>query len=237
MAEEPKKSKVPQIVAGSLAVLTSAGIGSIFGVAGTTVGLAFGSLVSGLAAEIYERPLEKAHDTLKSKLTKKKFPEVSSPQDVKITEKSRYGDTRFFTGVLLDQPPKPVRRKFNPKWAILVAIITFVVGLGSVTLIEFAKGSPISGGNSGTTLSGLLGKPTKTVEKSPTSHPEWTTTQDYPTTTAPTFSETTTEPSTTNNSQTSTPSTTNSETTVTTTPQETTSQSVPVTSNNSVLGN
>jgi hypothetical protein len=231
MAEEENKSKVPQIVAGSLAVFTSALVGSLFGVAGTTVGLAFGSLVSGLAAEIYERPLTKAHNTLKSKLKKKDESAPPSSHDVKITEKSKYGDTRFFTGVLIDEPPKP-HRKFNAQWAIIVAVLTFVIGFGSITIIEFAKGSPISGGNSGTTLSGLLGNPIKTKPETTTEHPEWTTTEVVPTTTVtPSFTETTT-PSITSTPETSSslPTTSSSGAAITTdtAPQITTTQNVSI---------
>lgn len=163
---EKKASKLPEIAATSLATLTSALVGSLFGIAGTMVGLAFGSLISGLATEIYKHWFTKAHDSLKNRLTKKDASAAPSPRDIRITERRADGYTGYFSGVLQEAPPKKTSQDFlkrlNWKWAIAVTAITFVVGFGSISLIEVAKGSPISGGNSGTTISGLLGNSTQT---------------------------------------------------------------------------
>lgn len=227
MAEETKTSKVPAIAATSLAGLTSALIGSFFGVAGTAVGLAIGSLISGLAAEYYERWIRKVHTTLHDRLIKKDSPAPSS-RDVKITEKRKDGYTQYFTGVLLDEQPQEIKKKWNLKWALAIMVVTFIVGLSSITLIEFAKGSPISGGNNGTTLSGLLGSPTQTKTRPTTVvRPTWTDTE--PPTSSWTSAPDSNEPTTT-----TVPTTTNSppETMTTTPPHTSTSSpttSVPVT--------
>lgn len=191
MAEEKKDSKVPEIVATSLAGLTSAYVGSYFGVAGTTIGLAFGSLVSGIAAEYYKVAIKHGTNTLKDRLKKKDSNAAPSSRDIKITEKRADGYTGYFSGTLLEAPPKAVKwNKLNWKWAITIMVVTFVVGFGSISILEFAKGSPISGGNHGTTLSGLFGQATQTkVTKTSSSRMEtttetpWTTTTIVPTTT------------------------------------------------------
>lgn len=208
MTENNKDSKVPEIVATSLAGLTSAYVGSYFGVAGTTIGLAFGSLVSGIAAEYYKVAIKHGTNTLKDRLKKKDSNAAPSSRDIKITEKRADGYTGYFSGTLLEAPPKAVKWKMNWKWAITIMVVTFVVGFGSISILEFAKGSPISGGNSGTTLSGLFGQATQTkVTKTKSPRTETTTETPWSTTIVPTTTQvpesTTTSPAPSSTPQTS----------------------------------
>lgn len=215
-SKEAKKSKVPTIVATAFAGLTAGYLGSFFGVTGTTVGLAFGSLVSGLSAELYEHYFSKAHDSLKNRLTKKSASAAPSPRDIRITEKRADGYTGYFSGVLMEVPPKKTDflKRLNWKWAVAIATLTFIIGFGSISLIEVAKGSPISGGNSGTTISGLLGNSTQTTTTThrPTETDTWTetTTEESLSSTKTT---TTTVPSTTTSSSATSSSQSPSETT------------------------
>lgn len=154
-----------QILAGALAAIVAALIGSRIGVAGTVLGAGVASVLTTLGVALYQRMHARA-----------------------------------------------------PKWTALAAggVLAFVLGMVLITGLEWAKGSPLSGGN-GTTVGGVVrprtGPPpaTRPAEVDTTPTPSVTTTPSPPpsttttTPTPPTTSDVTTTPPTT------TPSTSSSQ--------------------------
>src|SRR5215203_1235367 len=61
----PAGLSVPQIAAGALAAVTAAVAASFFGVAGTLIGAALGSVVSSVAAGLYATSLSRAARVIK----------------------------------------------------------------------------------------------------------------------------------------------------------------------------
>ncbi|HJP75150.1 MAG TPA: hypothetical protein VJ914_12825 [Pseudonocardiaceae bacterium] len=116
-------------------------------------------------------------------------------------------------------PPTQQRRRL--RWPVLVGAtaLAFVIGMGAVTGIELLAHRPLSGGNAGTTISGLFGGAT---QKPATPHPNTpardTTSHEAPTTTP-------TPPS--SDAPTSTPSTSVNPTPSTTTPPASTTTPPP----------
>ncbi|HEX4220965.1 MAG TPA: hypothetical protein VHZ97_01240 [Pseudonocardiaceae bacterium] len=119
-------------------------------------------------------------------------------------------------------PPGETRRR--PRWRMLIGAtaLAFVLGMGVVTGIELLVHRPFSGGDTGTTISGLFGGPT---EKPTSTHPKTpatsTTTRDTPTTT-PTAPSSDTPTGTPTPTTTPSPSSTTPPTSTTTAPTTTT---------------
>ncbi len=110
---------VNKVLAGAGAAVTSAVLGSFFGVAGTVVGAAVGSVASTVATSLYEYSLNRTRDQIKARLN---AGSGSHPHD----------------------PPDPPRRR---PWGRLIGgtALVFLLGMLVVTGIEFVKGSAISG--------------------------------------------------------------------------------------------
>jgi hypothetical protein len=117
---------VTKLLAGAGAAVTSAVIGSFFGVAGTVAGAAIGSVASTVATSLYERSLNSTRDRIRARL---------NAGGVDVEERP--------------EPPRPWAR-----WAGVSALV-FLVGMLVVTGVEFVKGSSIAG-TPGTSVSGVL---------------------------------------------------------------------------------
>jgi hypothetical protein len=118
-------------------------------------------------------------------------------------------------------PPAEQRRRL--RWRVLIGAtaLAFVLGMGAVTGVELLAHRPLSGGDTGTTISGLFGGatqiPTTTHSNTPARD---TTTHEASTTTPPSGNTPTTTPSTSVNP---TPSSTTPPTSTTTPPPTSTS--------------
>ncbi|KAA2262408.1 hypothetical protein F0L68_14190 [Solihabitans fulvus] len=123
---------------------------------------------------------------------------------------------------------RPARRL---RWQVLVGgtVLAFLLGMGVVTGIELLRGSPLSGGNQGTTVGWLGGKPTQ-HQQDPTGDtkapPESGADQQHPSGSAPT---TTAPPTSGQPPATSTPPTTTTPPATTTPPPVTTTAPPPTT--------
>ena len=135
---------VNKVLAGAGAAVTSAVIGSFFGVAGTVAGAAIGSVASTIATSLYERSLNSTRDRIRARLN------------------AGGGGRR--RGAAASRPaPRPWAR-----WAGVTAMV-FLLGMLVVTGFEFAKGSSIAG-TPGTSVGRVL-EPSSTGADTPSAAP------------------------------------------------------------------
>ncbi|MBO0850525.1 MAG: hypothetical protein J2P20_13745 [Pseudonocardia sp.] len=153
-----------KVLAGGMAAATSAIFGSYFGAFGTVAGAAFGSVATTVTTTIYQRSIERTRESVKTKVRQVTARTDEAPPTGKpATGGSRSASTpgppaavnRFDAEtVRMDPPPRSSRR--SVKLLIGGTAMIFALGLALVTGVEWAKGSPISGGTAGTSLGRVL---------------------------------------------------------------------------------
>jgi len=162
---------VPKVIAGTLAAVSAAVVGSFLGVAGTLIGAAVASLIGSVGTEIYERSLHRGAKKLQTLApTFIKAPAaVGTPAVAAATEDDKPSHT----------VPEPVRAR-QIRWGRVAAIAgaLFALAIGSLTAVEMITGESVSsavGHNSsgGTTVGSILdggndSKPTPTPATSTT---------------------------------------------------------------------
>ena len=194
VADPPRPSKltINKIVAGAGAAATSAVAGSLFGAAGTVLGAALGSVVSTLAAAVYEHSLDRTRDTVKAriKLPGGRTVDVAGKVEVPAPRVAAGGETgqahvyvapaestnRRSTMVLPSASPARPRRR----WVALTALAlgVFLLGLLAVTGVELLKGSTLTRGETGTSVGRVVdprpvpADPTEPTETGPTTTTE-----------------------------------------------------------------
>lgn len=171
---------IPKVLAGALAAVTVAVLGSFLGVAGTLAGAAIASVVGSVGTEIYERSLK--HGA-------KKLQTVVAPTFVKAP--AAMGTPEVAAAHEEDSPSHTVAesqtRQRQIRWGRVAAaaIGVFVIAMGAITAFEFISGETVAGAvgatsnTSGTTLFG--GSTSKSSDKTPATSPSSTPT-DQPTT-------------------------------------------------------
>jgi|SRR5690348_7072294 len=115
---KPADLSVNKLLAGAGAAVTSAVIGSFFGVAGTVLGAAIGSVASTVATSLYERSLNTTRDRIRARLLAGGGVDEERPPP---------------------RPPRPWGR-----WVGASALV-FLLGMLVVTGVEFVKGTTIAG--------------------------------------------------------------------------------------------
>jgi hypothetical protein len=186
---------VTQLMATALAAITAAFLGSFIGITGTIVGAGIASVISSVASALYQKSLERTRHRVRSTVsqvrtrTRVDRPTGTEPAGVEVSSPSA--------------APSADRKRL--RWALVVGltVLAFVVGMGVVTGIELLRGGPISGGDNGTTVGGLLGQPTqRSTSTTPTPSPSTS----NPSTSGSTAPSTTTGPPTTSTGPTRTTS-------------------------------
>jgi hypothetical protein len=142
-----------QIAASSVTAIAAAYIGSRFGLTGTAIGAGIASVVTMGGPTLVQRSLERTHRTLKTRITTKH--KVGSAADAP-TVRLRVDDLVEASQAKERLP----RRRLTWKWAVIGAASVFVIALGLLSFVELGIGHPLSGGNEGTTLTGLVGAAT-----------------------------------------------------------------------------
>ena len=168
-----------QLAGGALASVTSALAASRFGVNGTVLGAAFGSLVSGVAAAVYATSLRTAHykmRTTRSVVLRAPVPldgertVAVDPADPTAMPPELSGRAVPLPGVTMSVPagtppgqapirPRRAQRR-RPVWkpVALVAGTAFVTSMLAIGVLETAIGHPISNAKgSGTSVGVLVG--------------------------------------------------------------------------------
>ena len=202
---------IPKVLAGALAAVCAAVVGSFLGVAGTLIGAAVASVVGSVGTEIYERSLQRGAKKLQTLAPAfVKVPAaIGTPQVAAATEE----DSPSHTAI----EPAP-KRQFRWGHIAAAAAGVFILAMGAITIYEWIAGEPLASAvgassDSGTTF-GNVGNSTPTDERpapktstsptdAPTGDPTATPTGDATTappadapttTTAPTDSPTTDSP-------------------------------------------
>jgi hypothetical protein len=182
-APEPSAAKAPdltvnKILAGAGAAATTAVLGSFFGAAGTVTGAALGSVVSTVGTTIYQRSLDRTRDTVKARirLPGGRTVDVAGPATVpapRVAPDGESGQARV--SVTPAQPPGPAKGR-RALVATGAAVLVFLLGLLVVTGLEFAKGSTLATGQSGTSVGRVLDTgPPPAVDPAPVTEPAETT--------------------------------------------------------------
>lgn len=139
-----------QLIAGALAAVTGAALSARLGVAGTLVGTAAISIISGIASAVYEHSVRRTRvavvnaraklSDLQSSISTRRIEPDGSPTADEL------GD------------PEPARPSFWTRiprrrliYAGAGALATFVLAIGIITSIELIHGKPLSGSGHGTT--------------------------------------------------------------------------------------
>lgn len=149
MADE-KKSESIKVAASSAAAIAAAFIGSRFGVSGTILGAGITSVVSMGGTTVVQHSLERTQVKLKRRLAAGKTRPDGTQEPPTIV----------MAPVVVDRPLAQQGHRFGWKWALTGIAAVFLITMGILTVVELGTGKPISGGNEGTTLTGLFGSPT-----------------------------------------------------------------------------
>jgi hypothetical protein len=189
---------VSKTIAGALAAVCAAVVGSFLGVAGTLVGAAVASIIGSVGTEIWARSLKRGQQKLQQTVAPafiKAPAAVGTPEVAAATEDESPSHT---------VPPAP-RHQIRWKRVWLIAGAVFVLAMGTLTVFELISGKSLAsavGNSTGatSTVGGLLhpgtsGKsttpavttsPTPTVAPTTGSGDSGTTSTEAPATTAPT---------------------------------------------------
>lgn len=156
---EPKKPEltVTKVLAGAGAAATSAVLGSFFGADGTVYGAAFGSVASTVATTLYQRSLDRTRETLLARVRVRR-PGGQDDSEVATVLLPRPAADGTPPDVRPDLPARP-----RPHWLLWAGVtaLVFVIAMVVITGIELAKGSTLTGNDSGTSVGRVVAPPPK----------------------------------------------------------------------------
>jgi hypothetical protein len=177
--------RVPKLLAGALAAVTAAVVASFFGVDGTLIGAALGSILVAFGETVYTRSLASAHTLARRSLLRRASP-------VPATSEDGAGTTH----------PRPIRWR-RVAVAAVTALAAFGIGIAAITGTEAVAQRPLAslvGGRPRQAASTSIGVVVARADKSasPTTRPPGTSTtapaRPAPTTTVPGAAPTATAP-------------------------------------------
>jgi hypothetical protein len=176
---------IPKTIAGVLAAISAAVIGSFLGVAGTLAGAAVASVIGSVGTEIYHRSIDKGRRKLQGTFT-------TAPAAVGTPPVAASSATTMTM-------PAPTPSPRNVRWGrvALVAGALFVLAMGTLTVVELISGRSIAdatrGGNGDrSTVSSLFSD--RSGADKPTPAPSSSTAPDETPTDQPTQQATTEAP-------------------------------------------
>ena len=163
-AKEPetKESKLDlsltKIVAGALAAMTAAALGSRLSVAGTILGAALASVIAAVASALYTASLKHTQDKVRTVWTGRAG-DADVPTTIEVTDTHHRPESAWAPAQpsvpQWDAPlPPPVRKPRKPlNWKSIVVAALAAFGIAAVTLTgyELISGHALSGGE-GTTI-------------------------------------------------------------------------------------
>ncbi|WP_232661645.1 hypothetical protein [Pseudonocardia sp. TRM90224] len=156
---------VNKVLAGAGAAATSAILGSYFGVAGTVTGAAIGSVASTIATSLYQRSLDRTHAAVAARVRlAQRVGGRVAPGEVTVPIPRLPADAE--TVQLRAEPDVPRRRSRGRLAAIAgVTALVFLLGMLTVTGIEWIKGSPLNADQPGTSVGRVIhsGQPATNV--------------------------------------------------------------------------
>jgi len=115
---------IPKTIAGTLAAVSAAVVGSFLGVAGTLVGAAVASIVGSVGTELYQRWINRGAEKVKSTF-------VTAPAAVGTPE----------VAAAVEEKPSETTHPFQVRWGRIVAAagVFFVLAMGSLTAFELVS--------------------------------------------------------------------------------------------------
>lgn len=154
--KETDRVRISQVLAGALAAVTAALIGSTMGVAGTVIGAGLASMVSTIGGALYLRSIErttKGVRTVRAKVVGKSGGTTVLVAD-EDPEKEPGDEVEAEPAVAEDRPPEERRRL---RWPMLVvaSLAAFALGMLAVTGVEWVRGESLSG-DGGTTFGSIV---------------------------------------------------------------------------------
>jgi hypothetical protein len=156
---------IPKTLAGVLAAISAAVIGSFLGVAGTLVGAAVASVIGSVGTELYQRSIHRGAKKL----------QTIAPAFIKVP--AAIGTPEVAAATEADSPSHtvPERPKEQIHWGRIAAIAgaLFVLAMGSLTIAELASGKSVAswtgnGNGARTTIPGLVSKSKPSPSVTPT---------------------------------------------------------------------
>nr|BFE69134.1 hypothetical protein GCM10020092_024350 [Actinoplanes digitatis] len=142
--------EVSKVIAGTLAAVTAAVVGSFLGVAGTLAGAAVASVVGSLGTEIYHRSLNRGAKRIGA----------IAPTFVKVP--SAVGTPPVAAATKQENPSRTVPPRRNIRWrhVAVASAALFVLAIGALTMFELMTGrsmaSTVGTTSSSTTSVGSL---------------------------------------------------------------------------------
>jgi hypothetical protein len=144
-----------QILAGAMAAVTAAVLGSTMGFAGTVVGAGLASIVTTLGGALYLRSIQRTKQGVRT-VRDKVVARAGATSVTLVQEDLDADDLEDPEGPAADEDDQPpARRKMRWPAVIAGAVLAFVLGMMAVTGVEWLRGEPLSGGE-GTTVGGIV---------------------------------------------------------------------------------
>ena len=150
---------IPKTVAGVLAAISAAVIGSFLGVAGTLAGAAVASVIGSVGTEIYHRSITKGRQKLQGTFT-------AAPAAVGTPPVAAAAATTVALPAMNASPPRKIR------WGRVAAVAgaLFVLAMGTLTVAEVFSGRSIADATRGgagdrSTVSSIFGDKSGKTEK------------------------------------------------------------------------
>lgn len=126
--------EISKVIAGTLAAVTAAVVGSFLGVAGTLAGAAVASVVGSVGTELYQRSLHRGAKRLSA----------IAPTFVKVP--AAVGTPPVAAATEQESPSHTVPPGKSLRWGhvALAAVALFVLAIGSLTAFELIAGEPLA---------------------------------------------------------------------------------------------
>jgi hypothetical protein len=220
--------RISQVVAGALAAVTAALVGSTMGVAGTVVGAGLASVISTVGGAVYLKSIQRTKESVRT--VRAKVVGRSGGTTVLVSDEDPEEPTGAEVEAVPAEAPEEAERSDQPprdrrrRWPALVVttVAAFALGMLAITGVEWLRGESLSG-DSGTTFGSIVAPRHGGGDEHP-STPTTSTTTPTPTTTTPDPTATTapTTPTTPTTTSTTPPTSDSSNPTATTTPPVTT---------------
>lgn len=139
--------RINQVMAGALAAVTAALLGSTLGVAGTVLGAGLASVVSTVGAALYLRSIQRTGQGVRSVRERA----VARTPSTVVAPAERESDE----DVQEEPAPRPPAGRTGRLHLLVGSVLAFALGMAVVTGVEWLRGEPLSGGE-GTTVGGIV---------------------------------------------------------------------------------
>jgi hypothetical protein len=152
-----------KVLAGGMAAATSAVFGSYFGTFGTVGGAAVGSVATTVVTRLFQRSIERTQNTVVSTVKHVVGTDDDPDRSVPVAgaKPVSTGSKSLNDVATVRMSPQQVaeaksRGRRSVKMLLFGTLMIFLLALALVTGIEWAKGSPLSGGGNGTSIERVL---------------------------------------------------------------------------------